>query len=79
MVTFHAEERKPVPGVRISESGSGKNITRKKGRETSRREHSLTSLTPLLFFLLTSFSAGHLEHAKAEEKIAKETLFYKDL
>lgn len=79
MVTFQAEERKAVPGVRISESGSGKNIRRKKGREASRREHSLTSLTPLLFFLLASLSTVHLEQAKAEEKKGKETLFYKDL
>ena len=78
MVTFQAEERKAVPGVRISESGSGKNIRRKKGRGASRREHSLASLTPLLFFLLMSLSAVHLEQAKAEEKKGKETLFYKD-
>lgn len=79
MVTFQAEERKAVPGVQISESGSRKNIMRKKGRETSRREQSLTSLTPLLFFLLTSLSTVCLEQAKAEEKIGKETLCYKHL
>ena len=78
-VTFQAEERKAVPGVRISQSGSGKNIRRKKGRETLRREHSLTSLTPLLFFLLTSLFAVRLEQAKAEEKKGKETLSYKHL
>ena len=76
MVTFQAEERKAVPGVRISELGSRKNIGREKGRETLRREHSFTSLTPLLFFLLTSLSSVCLEQAKAEEKKGKETLFY---
>ena len=76
MVTFQAEEkRKAVPGVRISESGSGRNIRRQKGREASRREHSLTSLTPLLFFLLRSLSAVRLEQAKAEEKRAKKRYF----
>lgn len=79
MVTFQAEERKAVPGVRISEIGSRKNIRREKGRETLRREHSFTSLTPLLFFLLTSLSSVRLEQAKAEEKKGKETLFYKHL
>ena len=79
MVTFQAEERMAVPGVQISESGSRKNIRRKKGREASRREHSFTSLTLLLFFLLTSLSAVRLKQAKAKEKIGKETLFYKHL